>query len=200
VPLLPRSLALVLFGLLSALPAAKARAEMFEVYGQIHAGGGFGRGSAGAPSKDFFELVQGASAGGELGVEIYNVDVFVDHSQFFDSRLSGSWTQFMVGLDAAFPMDDDKTTLGTIGIDTGFGLGILERHAQGNSVGVSRKGAAAEVRLQGDRLLGKYAAIGLDLRVGYHYLFDAQAASAASRSHGIHLLGGVALKVHFDVY
>jgi hypothetical protein len=183
--------------------APSARAHVFEVYGQLNAGAGFGRGNAQAPAKDFFEAVQGPNAGGELGIEIMHVDLLVDRYEFFDSRLKGSWTQFMVGLDTDFPMDDDRTTLATIGVNAGLGTGSLE---SSNPPGqptprTAHQGAAAELRLSGDRLLGHYAAVGLDLRVGYHYLFDDRALPTDPDNHsqGIQLFGGLALKFHFSI-
>src|SRR5262249_25168976 len=153
-----------------------AHAGLFEMYGQLYAGGGFGRGTAGAGSKDFFEAVQGGSFGGEAGVEILYVDFFVDHYEFFSSKLNGNWTQCMLGLDASFPMDDDHSTEATIGVDAGLGVGVIgdKTLADPNlSKNISTRGLVSELRLQGDRLIGKYASFGLDVRVGYHYLFDA---------------------------
>lgn len=193
-------LALVAFGWLCA--ERSARAGIFEVYGQVNAGGGFGRGNAAAPSKDFFEAVQGAAVGGELGIEVMFIDLFVDHDEFFTDRIKGSWTQFMIGFDADFPMDDEHTTQGTVGVDAGLGVGTLQSSLFSEPPPpISRKGATAELRLQGDRLLGKYAAIGLDLRLGWHYLFDQDKAINApdAFSQGIHLFGGLAFKVHFGI-
>src|SRR5690349_2466478 len=154
--------------------SASAHAGLFELYGQVQGGGGFGRGNAGAPSKDFFEIVQGAAAGGELGIEILYLDLFVDHYEFYADRYKGQWTQFMLGLDADFPMDDEHVTQGTIGVDAGLGVGGLQSSSLFSSgpQRISEKGLVSEVRLQGDRLIGKYASVGLDLRFGYHLLLD----------------------------
>jgi hypothetical protein len=195
------------FGFLLAawLAPGAANAGLFELYGQAHAGGGFGRGTAQAPSRDFFELVQGATVGGEIGIEVLYVDLFVDHYEFFDSKLKGSWTQFMLGMDAAFPLDDEHATEATVGVDAGLGVGTISGQSPlfSQETPVSHKGAAAELRLQGDRLLGKYAAIGLDLRMGYHYLFDAtqpvNLAPTETQSHGFHFLGALAFKLHVNV-
>jgi hypothetical protein len=178
-----------------------ARAGLFEVYGQVQAGGAFGKGSANAPAKDFFETVQGLGAGGEVGVEVLYVDLMVDHTQFFDDHLKASWTQFMAGVDHTFPMDDDHVTQGTIGLDAGYGIGTLQSLIDNPNAPVSRKGAVAELRVQGDRLLGRYAAVGLDLRLGYHFLTGAAPPAAdpmlSTRSQGMHMFGGVAFKLHF---
>ena len=179
---------------------APAHAGLFEAYGQLNAGGGFGRGTANAGSKDFFEAVQGGSFGGEVGVEILYIDLFVDHYEFFTNKLTGNWTQFMLGLDASFPMDDDHSTEATIGVDAGFGVGVLGSDTLlDKTLRVSNKGLVSELRLQGDRLLGKYASFGLDLRVGYHYLIDQNKPINApdATSQGMQLFGGVAFKVHF---
>jgi hypothetical protein len=180
--------------------AAPAHAGLFEMYGQLNAGGGFGRGNAAAGSKDFFEAVQGGAFGGEVGVEILYIDLFVDHYEFFTNKLTGNWTQFMLGLDASFPMDDDHSTEATIGVDAGFGVGVLGSDTLlDKTLRVSNKGLVSELRLQGDRLLGKYASFGLDLRVGYHYLIDQNKPinAADATSQGMQLFGGVALKLHF---
>src|SRR5262249_32342878 len=139
--------------------AAPARADLFEVYGGLAAGGGFGRGTAGAGSKDFFEAVQGGAFGGEAGIEILYVDLFVDHYEFFSSKLNGNWTQFMLGLDASFAMDDDHSTEATIGVDAGLGVGVLGDKTLADpmlSKNVSTRGVISDLRLQGDRLLNKY--------------------------------------------
>src|SRR5262245_51464182 len=129
---------------LAATWPSLARAGLFEVYGQIQGGGGFGRGNAAAPSRDFFELVQGADASGELGIEILFLDLFVDHYEFFSERRKGQWTQFMLGLDADFPMDDEHMTQGTIGVDAGLGVGGLESSLlTGGQQRISEKGIAA---------------------------------------------------------
>jgi hypothetical protein len=180
--------------------AAPAQAGIFELQASVSGGGGFGRGTASAPSKDFFELVQGATFGGELDIELFFIDVIVDHYEFFDTRIRGSWTQFLLGLDTEFPMDDEQLTRATIGADAGLGVGTFQSviFQPTTPVPISHKGATAELRLQADRMLGRFFSIGLDLRLGYHYLFDADRPindpAGDPTSHGMHLLGGLALK------
>jgi len=177
-----------------------AQAGLFELYGQLQGGGGFGRGKTAPTSKDFFEMVQGADAGGELGIEILYLDLFVDHYEFFSDRVKGQWTQFMLGVDANFPMDDDHMTQGTIGVDAGLGVGGLQSSLfSSGTQRISAEGVAAEVRLQGDRLLGRYASVGLDLRLGYHLLIDQDRPinEPDATSQGVHLFGGIAFKVRF---
>src|SRR5262249_49138569 len=109
----------------------------------------------------------------------------------------------MIGFDADFPMDDEHVTRGTIGIDAGLGTGTLEAALKSDSTPVSRKGAAAELRLQGDRLRGKYAAVGIDVRVGYHFLVDGAAPpidpSINTHSQGVQVFGGIAFKLRFSL-
>jgi hypothetical protein len=182
----PVLLALVVLGLLAG--SRPADAKLLEVYVQAQGGGMTGKGFAGAQEEfDFFKGAAGLAYGGRLGVEFLWVDVWVEHNQFYNGGLTGTWTQFMAGGDWDFGLDTPSPvgepvkgkeqekrhrTFGEIGIALGFGVGTGQQVELPLDNGeVSDKGFQAQLKFGVEHRLGKILSLGLTVPVTYGYMF-----------------------------
>lgn len=78
--------------------AANASADTFKLFGEIHGGGMYGKGTAG-DQKDtaFFDKASGGAYGALVGAELLFFDAWIQHHQYFSNGLK-TWTQFGVGI------------------------------------------------------------------------------------------------------
>lgn len=178
-----RQLALVLLTTATAVTApAVASAKVFDLYAQIEGGGGSGAGVAGlAKDQDFFGSAQGGAYGAKLGVELLFTDVWVEHWQFTDGSVVGTWTQFMLGGDIDFKLGDvvgeDGKPLTTgafaeLGLAIGYGLGTGKQvEPPLDNAELSDKGFIAQLSLGVDYRLNKVMSLGVAVPITYGYLF-----------------------------
>ncbi|MSP16398.1 MAG: hypothetical protein EXR73_07295 [Myxococcales bacterium] len=174
-----RSLGLVvglLLGLLFGFPAP-AEAKLFELYAQAQGGAAYGGGVAGV-QKDaaFFAAARGGAYGARVGAEFLFVDGWVEHNQHTDGALLGTWTQFMLGIDADFPMGNTPVAkaklFGELGVAIGFGLGTGQQVMPPlDASELTDRGFLAQLGLGLDYRLAKLVSIGFSVPVTYGYLF-----------------------------
>ncbi len=103
-----------------ALPAM-AQADILSLHAAVQGGGAGGKGiSGGQKDNAFHEGAQGVFYGANVGLEFFMMDAWVEHYQHHDGDqgLSGTWTQFMIGLDASLPLAA-KSKGGTVDPKTG---------------------------------------------------------------------------------
>jgi hypothetical protein len=189
-----------------ALWSGTAEAKVLELYAQAQGGGGTGRGVAGAlMDDDFFHGAGGAAYGARVGVEFLWMDGWVEHTQFNDGSLSGTWTQFMFGLDWDFALGDapkpgeKPKTWGQVGIAGGFGMGTGRQIELPLDNGeISDKGPIAQVSLGAEYRFTKVTAIGVTIPVSYAYLYK-NGSVANDASHWYHSVSVVVL-AHLRFY
>jgi len=89
-----------------------AQADVLSLNASAHVGGSSGTGIAGAQQDDAFHAgAEGAAYGGSLGIEFLLLDGWIEHSQYRNSDgLAGTWTQFMLGLDADIGIGEPRHT------------------------------------------------------------------------------------------
>lgn len=165
--------------------AAPAAADVLSLRGEIHAGGAGGAGVAGGgKEKAFSGTARGGTYGALIGAELLLVDAWVEHHQYVDSSLIGTWTQFMAGFDvdidlgAPKPLPGAKKAVGRpkgfmeIGLGFGFGLGT-DRQVDPplNNAQVSDKGFLVEARFAAGYNLNRVMSVGVALPVSYGYMF-----------------------------
>lgn len=114
---------LTIAGLIAA--SSPAEAKLLEIYAQVGAGGGTGKGTSGEQKEaDFFSNAAGFGYGALVGVEIIVIDVWVSHTQFVsEGSVHGTWTAFMLGGDAGIELNDDGKLELELGGGVGFGVG-----------------------------------------------------------------------------
>jgi len=89
--------------------APQARADILSFNASAHSGVSVGQGLVGERQDDaFHQQATGPMYGVDVGVEVMFVDVWISHDQFLDGGVSGTWTQFMLGLDLEVDVGDNK--------------------------------------------------------------------------------------------
>jgi len=180
-------------GLVSAIVVAlagSASADILSVRIEGHGGGAGGLGVAGDRKDDAFQNnARGGAYGGLLGVEVLFVDAWVQHRQYNDGALLGTWTQFMTGLDLDLPIgggdpipgkkDPDAKTPAKgyfeLGLGLGFGVGTNRQvDPPLDNSEVNDKGFLVEGKLGAGYNLGSVASLGVLVPVtaGYYFMSD----------------------------
>lgn len=173
--------------MLSLAAATPAAADVLSVRAELHAGGAGGAGLAGgAKDHAFAEGARGASYGALVGAELLFVNAWVDHHQFNDGGLIGTWTRFMAGFDVNVDLGKPLRPAGTkagakagrakgyleLGLATGFGLGTGQQvELPLDNAQLTDKGFLVEGRVGAGYNLNRVMAIGFTLPIEYGYLF-----------------------------
>jgi hypothetical protein len=181
---------------------SRADARLLELWAQAQGGGMVGGHSFDNrdTDPDFFHQQSGGAFGAEVGAEVLFTDLFIDHTQYANPGygLGGSWTQFMIGWDYDWVLDNKGKYVGYVGVDGGYGVGTPVRvHPPLDNSQVSWHGFVGEVRVGADYKLNNFLSVGLEVLPGYHYLFKNNVAAndVANQLWGLH---GTAL-VNFKV-
>ena len=119
--------------------ASEARADVLTLYATAQGGGAGGAGMSGdAKDEAFHDGAAGGAYGAMVGVEFLFIDGWVEHLQYTDGELLGTWTQFMAGVDLKVNLgqkrggrledgkrkgDTYQSAFAELGIATGFGVG-----------------------------------------------------------------------------
>ena len=169
--------------LAAATPAA---ADVFSMRAEIHAGGAGGAGVAGgAKDKAFSEGARGAAYGALLGGELLFVDAWIEHHQYNDGSLVGTWTQFMAGFDVdialgkkpPLPGAKDKKAAPAkgfveLGLAVGYGIGTGQQvELPLDNAELTDKGFLLEGRVAAGWHLNRVISLGVALPVSYGYMF-----------------------------
>lgn len=165
-----------------AVPAT-AHADLLSFRAEAHAGGGGGAGVAGS-QKDhaFHKGARGADYGALVGVEVLFIDVWVQHHQYNDGNLIGTWTQFMTGMDVDVDLGVPPAVKGKergrptgyfeAGLGLGFGVGTGQQVVLPlDNAQVTDKGFLAEAKIGVGKNLGPIFSIGLLGTVNGGYYF-----------------------------
>lgn len=123
---------MALVALVSAGLSARADADVFKLFGEVHGGAVGGKGLSGDPvdqDKDFFSHVPHGAYGLRLGARLLIFDGIIEHHQFTNGSRLSTWTQFAVGIGIEPDLGDEaarkahKGGFIEAGINLGFGLG-----------------------------------------------------------------------------
>lgn len=181
--------------------AGTASADVFSVRAEAHGGGAGGMGVAGEAKDEAFQNVaRGGAYGVLVGAEILFLDAWVQHHQYNDGELLGTWTQFMAGLDLERPIGGGEPIPGAkkgektkpsgyfeIGVGLGFGVGT-DRQIDPplDNSEVNDKGFLLEGHLGAGKNLGSGAlSIGVTVPVtaGYYFVSGTDASANEVDTH-----------------
>ncbi len=175
--------------------AGTASADVLSLRAEGHGGGAGGLGVAGERKEAAFQNnARGGAYGALVGVEVLFVDVWVQHHQYNDGSLLGTWTQFMTGLDLDIPVgggqpvagskDTSKKTpaKGYVELGVGFGFGVgTDRQVEPplDNSEVNDKGFLVEGRFGAGAHLGRALSLGVSIPVtaGYYFMSDSGTAN-----------------------
>jgi len=162
-----------------------ARAKALEVFVQPQTGGLFGIatfdtlpwGDANRQlntEEDYFLTHKGPNVGASMGIEFMFIDVVLDVNQFYRSDHRSTLFNFMVGLDADFPIS--PTSVWTIYLFGGFGIGTID------NAWIEKE----QIQVAKDDLYAQIFFLRAGLR--YEYKFTEMIRLAVDAGLGVHLL------------
>ncbi len=207
---------------LLALGARPASAKIFELTLRLHAGGMAGLYGteeadplstdpdlAEVAGEDFFKARRGAAFGGNLGVEVFFVDVVYEFYQLADADgLSSTLNNFMLGFDWDFSAG--PKWIFTPYLKAGFGLAtqnnswLNKKYPQISLEDLESRIVQVRLGLEIERKLGRFFRIGFEAGVGYHYMIQNASGTAANdldgHSHGFHVMGNISLAFVWDPF
>lgn len=170
----PAALALVLL-----LAPAVASADTFKLFGEIHGGGMYGTGLAGAQKDSaFFANSPHGAYGAEIGAELIFFDAWIEHHQYTDGSRVTTWTQFGLGVHNEVETGDAQQKKDHKGGYLEFGGGVWFGLGTGQQVKppldnaqISDKAFLLEGRLGIGTHLNKVFDVGLTVPVSYGFFF-----------------------------
>lgn len=193
---------------LVALTAAGSTAEagVFKLFGEVHGGGMFGRGTGGDLVNNntmmfdeaFFENAGPLAYGLQVGAQFLFLEGHISHTQyrsFSDDAQKpdlATWTAFCAGMRFEIPIgtrtaEDKKAHKGTFfeaGFNIGFGLGTGAQVMPPLSADeLTDRGFFAEGRFGIGKNLNKVLDIGVYVPVQYGYYFKSGAANDLSNHY-----------------
>jgi hypothetical protein len=165
-----------------------AEAKVLEIYVQAQGGGGTGWGVSGVQKdNDFFHGAGGGAYGAKVGAEVLWIDGWIEHVQFNDGSLSGTWTQFMFGFDWDFALgdapepDQKPKTFGQVGIAVGYGVGTGQQVDPPLDAGqLTDQGFLGQLNLTVEHRFNAVIALGLTVPITYGYIYKRDEGAAAN--------------------
>lgn len=192
--------------------ASAAQAKVLELYGLVQGGGSYGRGVAGGQKdNDFFQGAAGGAYGVLLGAELLWLDGWIQHAQFHDGKeLTGTWTQFMAGMDWDFPVDEvsprhKHRAYGEIGIAIGYGVGTGQQvDPPLDASELTDKGFLGQISFGAEYRFNPLVAVGFSVPIQYGYLFKTVEGAASNDEtthyHSVHATPMVHIRAHWEVF
>jgi hypothetical protein len=207
-----RRLALVAAALVLA-PAA-ARADVISLRAEAHGGGMFGRGLKGDQQDDaFFQASPNGVYGALLGLELFFVDVWIQHHQYTDGDRLTTWTQFSTGLDLQIPIGDPgepdasgkrsrPKTYVELGLFGGFGVGTGQQvDPPLDNSELTDKGVLLEVDFAIGKRVNKIMDVGVRVPVSVGYYFKSGNGATANdlSTHYVSVHAEALLYLRFNI-
>lgn len=184
---------IALVALTVAAFASPAHADILSLNAQLQGGAAGGLGVAGLERMDgtevdvFHDGARGGGYGVVVGGEFMLVDGWIEHNQFRRRKgLVGTWTQFMVGLDANFGLGERPTIKGDdgemkkgeakgyaeLGLAVGFGVGTGQQiDPPLDNSEVTDKGFLGQVSIGVGYRMSRVFSLGLRFPIQYGYMF-----------------------------
>jgi hypothetical protein len=193
---------------LVAAMSSTASAAIFELSASLRLGAATGSGLGGAQQEnDFFEGTKGTTWGGLVGLEVFFIQLYVEHDQFTDfSDVRGTWTQIMVGPRLGFPLNE---VLGAItgmhadmGLAVGYGFGTGQQIVPPIDDGeISDKGLMLELKVGLEYRFNRFVGVGVSFPVAWGYLVknDIPITETDGHYHSFHAmaLGTITVRAGF---
>lgn len=192
---------------------ARADADIFKLFGELHGGAVGGKGLSGDAvdqEKDFFAHAPHPMYGVRVGARLLIFDGVIQHHQFRNGNRLATWTQFGVGLGIEADLGDEKTKKAKksayldFGIHAGFGLGTGQQVMPPLSNDeVTDKGFIVEGRLGFGKHLNKFVDIGVAVPASWGYFFknglDTSANDVTTQYRSFQIEGLVYLRMNLKL-
>jgi hypothetical protein len=116
--------------------------------------------------------LRGVALGAEVGAEVVFFDLMVDyHALVGGARSGASATDFLLGIDGDFALDDTDALFLRLGGASGLGL-LTSKIRSTTGQELSYKGLVLRGTLAIERHLDRFVVVGLEFTGGYHYLLE----------------------------
>jgi hypothetical protein len=195
---------------LLAAPAA-ASADVFKLFGEVHGGGMYGKGTAGdLKDSAFFNQAHGAAYGALVGAEFLFLDAWIQHHQYINGDGLKTWTSFGLGLHFSVDMGSPEEIKNHEGMYFEIGAGLWYGIATGAQVmppldkaQVTDQGFLGEARLGIGKHLSNIFDFGLVVPASYGYFFRDNAGAANNLSthyRGFEVEGLLALRANIKLF
>jgi hypothetical protein len=194
--------------LLVLLAPTVAFADTFKLFGEVHAGGMYGKGSEGALAtmgQDFFAKSPHGMYGFEAGAELLIFDAWLQHHQYTDGSTLTTWTQFGLGMhhtiDTGDAAQQKQHTGGYFEIGGGlwFGVGTGQQVKPPlDDAQISDKAFLLEGRVGVGTHLNSVFDVGFEVPVSYGFFFKngVGANDVSNQYRGWQIEGLVALRAN----
>ncbi|HEY5934157.1 MAG TPA: hypothetical protein VIU61_05980, partial [Kofleriaceae bacterium] len=159
--------------------SSPAHADVLVLYGDLHAGGMYGKGLSG-DQKDsaFFGNAPNGVYGLSVAARLLFLGAQIQHHQYTDGSDLATWSQITAGIDIDADLGSEadkkagKSGFFTVGIGLGFGLGTGQQvDPPLSNDEVTDKGFFGEARIGIGKHLNTIFDIGLMVPVQYGYYF-----------------------------
>jgi hypothetical protein len=167
--------------------AAPVSADTFKLFGELHGGGMYGKGTAG-DQKDtaFFDKASGGAYGALVGAELLFFDAWIQHHQYFSNGLK-TWTQFGAGIHFTNDLgsaEERKAGKGSYlefggGLWFGLGTGAQVMPPLDNAQ-ITDKALIGEGRIGFGKHIDKVFDFGVEVPVSYGYFLKSGNGAAAN--------------------
>jgi hypothetical protein len=206
----PSGFAVVVAAAALAIPEV-ASADVFKLFGELHGGGMYGKGTAGdLKSSAFFDQAHGAAYGVLAGAEFLFLDAWIQHHQYINGDGLKTWTQFGVGVHFSVDMGNAEDIKAHKSGYFELGAGLFYGIATGAQVmppldkaQVTDQGFLGEGRIGLGKHLSNIFDFGLEVPVTYGYFFRDSVGAANNLSthyRGFAVEGLLALRANIKLF
>jgi hypothetical protein len=173
---------------IACLVPAVASADNFKLFGELHGGGMYGKGTSGdLKDSAFFATSPNGAYGFQVGAELLFFDAWIQHHQYTDGSRITTWTQFGVGAHATVEKGTDKQQKAGKGGFMEFSGGLFFGIGTGQQVDPPLDNAQLSDKaflLQGAIGFGSHLSkvfdIALSVPVSYGYFFKSGNGASAN--------------------
>jgi hypothetical protein len=182
-----------------------AHAKLFELYAGGNAGIMNGWGSPSDPTTaiDYFDRTHGTAVGVDIGAEVLEVSALLSFSKILSDGSSGTFSEFLLGFDGEFGVDDltKPATFLHLGVFGGLGVGTSQAvDVLGDTRRVANKGPVVQLSAGIDHYFLQVISVGIEARAGYHYFVPGSFSELSGSAQGGHLLLLVTARAHLDPF
>ncbi len=201
---------------LAGLPA-RAGADVFTLFGEVHGGAVGGKGLSGDPveagmeDESFFANAPHGAYGARIGARFLILEGAIQHHQLTNGSRLATWTQFAAGLGIQADLGDEKARKARksgfvdVGVNVAFGLGTGQQvDPPLSNDEITDKAFLIEGRLGFGKHLGKMLDFGVTVPVSWGYFFkngfDSAANDLSTHYRSLQLAGLVYLRLNLRLF
>jgi len=174
--------------LVAGLSSTPAHADVLVLYGDLHAGGMYGKGLSGDQKDDaFFGSAPNGVYGLSVAARLLFLGAQVQHHQYTDGSDIATWSQIIAGIDIDADLGSEadkkanKSGFFTVGLGLGFGLGTGQQvDPPLSNDEITDKAFLIEGRIGGGKHINKFLDVGVTVPVTWGYFLKSGEGATAN--------------------